>query len=329
MENILKNEGLIDVREQIFRHFDLKTLKICQEVFAKRYGEEWDLWLEKLIFIQRLLEFGNKNTKEYNQYQRCYEKYNVKNKNFIPGWDKAVKKFGKMASRNDLNEIEESLKGLLEDRFPELYTPLHCAAINGYVKLMELLFLTDLNVNNVDVVTLYRYGRTAFIEACQEGQLEVVNLMVTTSKENGIDLNASDDKGCTGFWFACFEGHEEVVNLMLTSSIEYDIDLNARNHYGCTGLIVACDKGHTEIAKLMIENRTYNRTKYGINIQQKTNNGRTALYVVNEEIKYTYGKSKEKKESFKELLKILEEAISTDNESEVCFKFQNTNFFQH
>ena len=130
-------------------------------------------------------------------------------------------------------------------------------------------------------------------------------------------------------WFACFEGHEEVVNLMLTSSIEYDIDLNARNHYGCTGLIVACDKGHTEIAKLMIENRTYNRTKYGVNIQQKTNNGRTALYVVNEEIKYTYGKSKEKKESFKELLKILEEAISTDNESEVCFKFQNTNFFQH
>ena len=307
----MKSEGLIDIREQIFRHFDLKTLEICQEVFGKRYGEDWDLWLEKLIFIQRLLEFGNKNTKGYNQYQRCYEKYNVKNKNFIPGWDKAVKKFGKNASRNDLNEIEESLKGLLEDRFPELYTPLHCAAINGYVKLMELLFLTDLNVNNVDVVT---YGRTAFIAACQEGQLEIVNLMVTKSKEYGIDLNASDDNGCTGFWFACFEGHEEVVNLMLTSSIEYDIDLNARNHYGCTGLIVACDKGHIEIAKLMIENRTYNRTKYGINIQQETNNGRTALFVVNEEMKYNYGKSNEKKTSFKELKDILEKAISADNE---------------
>ena len=307
MENILKSEGLIDIREQIFRHFDLKTLEICQEVFGKRYGEDCDLWLEKLIFIQRLLEFGNKNTKEYNQYQ----KYNFKNKNFIPGWDKAVKKFGKMATKNDLNEIKESLKGLLEDRFPVLCTPLHYAAINGYVKLMELLFLTDLNVNNVDVVT---YGRTAFIAACQEGQLEIVNLMVTKSKEYGIDLNASDDNGCTGFWFACFEGHEEVVNLMLTSSIEYDIDLNARNHYGCTGLIVACDKGHIEIAKLMIENRTYNRTKYGINIQQETNNGRTALFVVNEEMKYNYGKSNEKKTSFKELKDILEKAISAYNE---------------
>ena len=70
-----------------------------------------------------------------------------------------------MATKNDLNEIKESLKGLLEDRFPVLYTPLHYAAINGNVKLMELLFLTDLNINERRGRTR-RAGSTPFILAC-------------------------------------------------------------------------------------------------------------------------------------------------------------------
>ena len=60
MENILKNEGLIDIREQIFRHLDRKTLESCREVFGTRYGEDWDLWLEKLILVQWIREFGDK-----------------------------------------------------------------------------------------------------------------------------------------------------------------------------------------------------------------------------------------------------------------------------
>ena len=85
MENILRNPGLIDIREQIFGHFNLKTLKICREVFAKKYGEDWDLWLEKLILVQNISECDGI-------------------RNFIPGWDTAVKKFGKKASLEDLNE---------------------------------------------------------------------------------------------------------------------------------------------------------------------------------------------------------------------------------
>ena len=61
---------------------------------------------------------------------------------------------------------------------------------------------------------------------------------------------------------------------------------------------------------MMIENRT----KYGINIQQETNDGRTALFCINEKIKYYY--IEEAKASFKELKAILEEAISADNESQ-------------
>ena len=100
MEHILSNPGLIDIREQIFGHFDQKTLEICREVFANRFGEDWDSWLERLILVQRILEFGNK-------FKMKDEKQTFTD--FVSGWDKAVKKFGKMASLKDLNEVNGSL----------------------------------------------------------------------------------------------------------------------------------------------------------------------------------------------------------------------------
>ena len=55
----MSNPGLIDIREQIFGHFNCKTLEICREVFANRFGEELDSWLERLILIQQISEFGD------------------------------------------------------------------------------------------------------------------------------------------------------------------------------------------------------------------------------------------------------------------------------
>ena len=82
----MSNPGLIDIREQIFGHFDQKTLEICREVFANRFGEDWDSWLERLILVQRILDFGNK-FKMKDEKQTC--------RDVVSGWDKAVKKFGK------------------------------------------------------------------------------------------------------------------------------------------------------------------------------------------------------------------------------------------
>ena len=43
--------SFIAIRKQIFSHFDHNTLKVCQELFGERNGEDWngdwDLWLEK------------------------------------------------------------------------------------------------------------------------------------------------------------------------------------------------------------------------------------------------------------------------------------------
>ena len=230
MENILVNSGLIDIREKIFSHFDHKTLKTCRKVFAKKYGEDWDMWLEKLILVQYIREFG---VKDGNILW-----------NFIPGWDAAVKKFGKMASLEDLKEVKGSLKLFAFYVSPE---PLHWAARNGHVKLMEVLFNCDLNNQLcLNINQLDGRGVTPFIEGCLYGQTGIVNVMITSSKEHGIDLNGFD-------YF-----------------------------FGKTGFLMACQEGHTEIVKLIIENRN----KYGINIHQKCHSGDTALDIVNGKIKW-------------------------------------------
>ena len=231
MENILSNPGLIHIREQIFGHFDQKTLEICREVFANRFGEDWDSWLERIILIQHISEFGDTKIRRRRTF-----------KDLIPGWNKAIKKFVKMASLKDLDEVKGSLKGL--SNRANRYFPFHRAAKKGHLKLMELLLYTDLNINKGDVREtsgLGHTGNTPFIESCQEGHTDIVKLMVTSSKDFGIDLNASN------------------VN-------------------GWTGLMFACQRGHTEIVKLMIENRT----KYGINIQQENDSGLNAFKIVNE-----------------------------------------------
>ena len=74
------------------------------------------------------------------------------------------------------------------------------------------------------------------------------------------------------------------MNLIVTSSKEYGIDLNASDDGGWTCLMLACHFSHQEIVKLMM--MIENRTKYGINIQQETNDGRTALKIFNDRIEY-------------------------------------------
>ena len=34
--------GFIAIRKQIFSHFDHNTLKVCQELFGERNGEDWN-----------------------------------------------------------------------------------------------------------------------------------------------------------------------------------------------------------------------------------------------------------------------------------------------
>ena len=240
LDNILSNPGLIDIRDQIFGYFDHETLEVCCEVFAKRFGEDWDVWLKRLASIQFMVEFGGKMVEAGEKTV----------KDFIPGWDKGVKTFGNMASLKDLNEVKGSMKGLLKLRVVyrqglnyRVYYPNHLIA-NGHAKLMELLFHTDLDFNQCAYHPL--------IVACINGSTEIVNLLVRSSKKFGIDLNFRSGSGRTGFIHACFLGRPKIVNLMINSSKEFGIDLNARDNNGDTGFLMAHRSSRTKIVNLMV-----------------------------------------------------------------------------
>ena len=255
MENIFTNSGLIDIREQIFGYLDQKTLKNCREVFAKEFGEEWESWLERFILIQFILDFGDKKVKYKTLgFPESHEEAMIKD--LVPGWKKAVKKFGITASLTDLDKVKGSLKRLfIEEKIMKSWdaSPLHSVAKHHeqHLKLMEFLLYTDSDIN--EEIVCY----TPFNLACQNGHTEIVNLMITSSKKYGIDLNYGNN--LTGFMRACYSGHVEIVKLMITSSKEFGIDINARDDKdkglyakGQTGFMWACNMGQTNVVKLMI-----------------------------------------------------------------------------
>ena len=80
------------------------------------------------------------------------------------------------------------------------------------------------------------YGSTAFHGACQDGHTEIVNSMITSSKEFDIDLNTKNEDGDTGLVFACDMDHIEVVSLIVENRKKYGINIQQKSNSGLTAL---------------------------------------------------------------------------------------------
>ena len=275
MDYVLSNEGLIHIREQIFGYLDFHTITDCRKVFKKRYGEVWDSWSKKFCLIQYFLQLGNLPVNVDDD---------VILKDVIPKWCKAVKKFGNMASLEDLKEVNGSLQRLFFpeamkfDEFDCRHFPIYVAAELGHLKLMELLLLTDYDFNQrlVYKSSFYPhlgYETTPFIGACQEGNIEIVKVMINSSEKLDIDLKVRDDYGQTGFTAACWKGHTEIANLMIQSSKVLGTDLDVRGALGYTGFMSICLDGHPEIVELLM-----NSSKtFGIDLNARDDYGETGF----------------------------------------------------
>ena len=144
MEYIMTSQGMWHVCDQIFDYLNYETLTICQEV-----SELWNETLKRNALVKFLLEFGDKDVDCGN--------FTEKMSQFIPGWNKAVKKFGAQANIEDLQEVKDSLRNLLRDKHDFIaddgkccFYPIHEAAKIGAVKLMELIFNTSCDFNASD-----------------------------------------------------------------------------------------------------------------------------------------------------------------------------------
>jgi len=216
----LADQGLWHIVEQTMEYLNFETVENCRKV-----SEFWNESLKRISLVKYLQEFGES----------------------ILGWPKAVKTYGARSSIGDLQEVKDSLEKLVEDG-KCCNDPVHRAAKNGAVKLFELLLKTSCDLNARD-----DYGWTAFHWACFNGRIEIVQVLISSSKDFSIDLNARNGYGETAFHSACIQGRTEIVQFMMKNWREFNIDIKARNNDNETPL----DQGyygfgkHHQITKML------------------------------------------------------------------------------
>ena len=302
MEKLMENPNMWHIHDNIFGHLNHDTVEICRQVC-----KSWNESLKRTSHVKFLQEFGDREVEHTKK----------KVSTIIAEWKSAVEKYVFQASLEDLQKVKDSLLGLLVRKTGKCcYYPVHIAAKNGAVKLMELILRTsfDMNtkVNNgrttwhfacisdkteiaqlivqyskdfgIDLNTKSYYGRTAWHEACYHGQTETAQLIIQSSKEFGIDLNTKDNYGRTAWHEACINCRTETAQLIIQSSKEFGIDVNARDDDGNTALHFACNTGRTEIVQLMIKHRK----EFGIYIKTQNNQDRTALDITKKLIEDAY-----------------------------------------
>ena len=95
-----------------------------------------------------------------------------------------------------------------------------------------------------------------FIDACENGQLEVVKYLLTSAElTEHADIHAQND---SGFSWACAQGHLEVVKYLLTSpELTEHADIHAGNDEGFKW---ACRYGHLEVIKYLIIDMNIDKT---------------------------------------------------------------------
>ncbi|CAE7235531.1 ANK1 [Symbiodinium sp. CCMP2456] len=121
-------------------------------------------------------------------------------------------------------------------------TPLHYAAVNGYLQILDILLQNKADLNAAD-----RGGNTALLCAALNGHVEVVESLL----KNKADPNAMDQFGRTPLHYAAWHCLLEVVESLL----ENKADPNAKDKEGATPLNEAARQGHLEVVESLLKNK--------------------------------------------------------------------------
>jgi ankyrin repeat protein len=122
-------------------------------------------------------------------------------------------------------------------------TPMHGAAFYGHAEAARALI-----ENGAEIDTKNNGGYTPFLSACAGGKLNVATLLL----ENKADINAQTADGQTALHNALWNDNGNLVKLL----IENGIDLSVPNQQGISPLYYAVAHRSKEIASLLIDKAT-------------------------------------------------------------------------
>jgi ankyrin repeat protein len=140
-------------------------------------------------------------------------------------------------------------------------------AIATTTEMSEMSLITAIHNKNVGLVALLierGVDNNDFVFACQEGNLEIVRLLIDVPS---VKMN-------DGLQFACFHGQTEVVRMLLELPVERGVNPAVNNSYG---LRRACVDGNIELARLFVERGGWSSYTYSSALQDACEHGYTEI----------------------------------------------------
>ena len=123
------------------------------------------------------------------------------------------------------------------------WTALMHASYLGRISVIKTL-LTNPRCQPQDVNAQDKWGRTALMYACAEGQGGAVDALLDYA-EQSINVNAKSVDGWTALMEASWWGHWEIVDELLAQTFDPPLDVNAVNNDGKSALQLASERARS------------------------------------------------------------------------------------
>jgi ankyrin repeat protein len=137
------------------------------------------------------------------------------------------------------------------------------ACENGDLEIVELL------IGNIELNRRDLNNTTPFLRVCCNGYLKIVKLFIATPGFNS--LNTPDVNNITPIWAACEIEHLEIVKVLIATPGFDSVNISCSS-VKTTPFLLACCYGHLEIAKLLIAIPEFN------SLNTPCSSGRTPFY---------------------------------------------------
>ena len=262
MEAFLTNQGLCHIVNHISSFLDPKSLAQCRKVchsWRNLIDNDRQWLILQLEHIQKKNKmFIDEVKKEKPTIQSTISKR-------FPEWNVVIKQFSSHKNIPRLKEFVEHMWIYFNNESMSFYmNPLHDSAANSNIGFVELMIAggIDLEMKNPN-------GSPPIHFACRYGQIEMVQLLIKHLP--GLDETYKTKDGETIFHFAVRNPDSQVPKLIL-DTFRFE---NIRDEYGYTILHDAVQFGVKETIEFLIESRH----KFKINIEERTNYGRTILHI--------------------------------------------------
>ncbi|XP_013410881.1 ankyrin repeat and protein kinase domain-containing protein 1 [Lingula anatina] len=138
--------------------------------------------------------------------------------------------------------------------------PVHFAACDGHIPLLQVLLTSGVNVNTLDAEE-----RTPLHWAATFGQHEVAKYLISCGAN--VNIDAAQNNGFTPLHAAACLGHTKLCKLFL----EHGAAINEADKDGWTTLHVASCYYYPDIVKLLLD--------HGASVNQETVDKQTALHI--------------------------------------------------